>query len=71
MKVKSTSVCATDAPPEYQDLLALILEAQLTIRSISCFITTRETASPMATNWIKERLEYINAKLEAANQEIS
>ncbi|MBD2488988.1 hypothetical protein [Aulosira sp. FACHB-615] len=46
------------------------MEMRLTLSAIASFITTREAASPMADSWIKERLEYVEAKLEAVNKEM-
>lgn len=71
MKTQLITIQASDAPPEYHDALVLVLEMRLTLSAIASFITTREAASPMADNWIKERLEYVGAKLEAANEEMT
>ncbi|MBD2437386.1 hypothetical protein [Nostoc sp. FACHB-110] len=71
MKTQLTTIQATDAPPEYYDLLALVLEMKVTVGAVASFITTRESASPMADNWIKERLEYTKLCIDAANQKIS
>lgn len=71
MKVKSTTLQASDAPPEYRDLLILMREIQVTANAIASFITTRSQADSTTHEFIRMRLDYIEGKLEAANEEIS
>lgn len=70
MKTKSTLLQASDAPPEYRDLLILMREIQVTSAAIASFITTRSSADSTTNEFIRMRLDYIEGKLQAANEEM-
>lgn len=68
--MRKAGIMPLKVPPKYQDLARLMREIQITAGAIASHVETRSENLPLSQEWVGNRIDYLDLKLQAATEEL-